>query len=34
VITARMRTDHRISLGIAVLGIGQAEHIHLDTCSD
>src|SRR5882757_5133073 len=34
VTTARMRTDHRISLGIAILGIGEAEHIHLDSCRD
>ena len=26
--------DHRISLGITVLGIGKAEHIHLDARRD
>src|ERR1700683_534387 len=33
-IAARMRLHHRISLGIAVLGIGQTEHIHLDAGRD
>ena len=29
-----MRLDYRISLGLAVLGISQAEHIHLDARRD
>src|SRR5260370_33440615 len=27
---ARMRVDNRLSLGIAVFGVGQAEHVHFD----
>src|ERR1700722_13389827 len=34
VVAAWMRLDHGISLGIAVLGIAQAEHIHLDAGRD
>src|ERR1700682_6308854 len=34
IIAARMRLDHRVSLSIAILGVGQAEHIHLDASRD
>src|SRR5712671_1760426 len=31
-IAARMRIDHRVSLLVAVFGIGEPEHVHLHAC--